>query len=111
MVRTRGWMAPWRASCSPWENSKPRVWREEAMEGWTRGALEPPLLLLGQSVVGGPRVGEFRVRVHGRHDLGREHRVASRGILEGGVGVPQAIAEPAHAAASAGPHDLTALAA
>ncbi len=70
---------------------------------------EPALLLLGQRVVGGSRVGEFRVRVHGRHDLGREHRVASRGILEGGVGVPQAIAEPVHAPAIVGAHDLPAL--
>ena len=62
-------------------------------------ALEPRLRLVGQRVVGRAHVGELGVRVDGRDDLGREHRVAAGRVLERGVGVPQAVAEAVHAPA------------
>src|SRR5215472_5636581 len=43
------------------------------------------------------------------HHLGGEHGVAPRGILEGGVGVPEAVAEGIHAATVVGLHDVAAL--
>ena len=65
--------------------------------------------LPGEGIVGGAHVGVFRVRGYGGDDLGREHRIASRRILEGRVGVPEAIAERVHAAPVVGADDLAVL--
>ena len=67
------------------------------------------LHLRGQGVVGRAHVRVLRVRGHRRDDLRREHRVASRRILEGRVGVPEAVAERVHAPPVVGLHDLAVL--
>ncbi len=68
------------------------------------------LHVIGQGIVSGAHVGEFRVRRHRRHDHREQHRVAPRRVLEGRIRVPQAVAQQVLAPPVVRLEDLTALA-
>ena len=68
--------------------------------------LDARLRLLRQGVVRGSHVRELGVGRDLRHHQGGQHRVAAPRVLEGGVGVPEAVREAVEAPAGAGLEEL-----
>ncbi len=60
-------------------------------------------------VVGGAQVAELGLAAHRRYVAGVQHRVAAARVVEGGVAVPEAVAEAVHAATAVGVEDLAGL--